>query len=498
MEPSQPIETIDIITKTAQEKFNIQAPLPYQRLVINSTLCATGYYGEELALDEPKERIIILPTGAGKSLCFMLPSFLIDGIIIVIFPLLSLISDQHRRCQEAGIPSVVLKGGLNKEEKEKLFTEIKNWKRGILLTNMESLLVPSTIEKLSAISITQIVFDEAHTLFEWGDNFREALQRGGEIIEKLKPRVVDAFTATASLNGIKRIESILFPNSQPVLINANPDRPNITYHLIPTLSKTAALRNLFGEDSNELGFPKATRPAILFSRNRMGVEKTAGRLKSLFPQMTVYSYHAGYKKEKKSIIEKEFFDSDNAILCSTNAYGMGVDKSNIRTVIHTQLPPTIESYLQESGRAGRDKQPSHAFLLITPSDLWTIKKKQLKAKPLLPALQNFILNDKKCRRESLLEAMGQEEIFCSGCDVCNDELLHSHPKAKNLFSFFKKANKLYSEQELCDLLKGKKKSLFFKKAEGMLKGFSFIEIDETLKELKIIRELEKRKIPHPF
>ncbi len=430
-------ELPDIITLTSKEKFNIAAPLPYQRLVINSTLIGNGYFGEELQAEEPKRRIIILPTGAGKTLCFMLPYFLIEGITLVVFPLLSLIGDQYRRCKEAGIDAAVLKGGMTKEERANLFKEMKKWERGILLCNMEILLAPGILEQFDSIPISNLVFDEAHTLFEWGDTFRPSLQQGYKVIEELKPKLVNAFTATASQMGIERIKELLFPECEresnpPVVINANPDRPNISYHLLPSLSPKRSLVALFSNSSRDgldPTLPTLERPAILFFRNRRSTERVAAYLRRQLTNIPVYHYHAGLSKEEKSFIEETFFNSSNAILCSTNAYGMGVDKSNIRTVIHMQFPPTLESYLQESGRAGRDRGPSSAWLLVRPDYSLT--------KEIHPAIKNFISNNELCRREALMKHMGRDDVFCSGCDVCDKTVIERTPNEEKLFQTLK-------------------------------------------------------------
>lgn len=487
---------IDIISKTAKEHFNIDAPLPYQRLVINSILCAGGYYGEEIKNEEVKDRIIILPTGAGKSLCFMLPVILMGGIVVVVFPLLSLMSDQQRRCEEAHIECYQLKGGMSKEEKEMLFNSLKKSKNAILITNMESLLVENNLERLKQIPITQLVFDEAHTLFEWGEDFRPSLTKGDYIIKELHPTIVDAFTATASSEGIEKIKKYLFQNREPVLINANPDRENIYYSVIPTLSKTKVVKELFCQERKNSYLINIERPAILFFRNRIDLQKMVAKLKKEFNDIPVYAYHAKLPKEKKKQIEKDFFLSNDAILCATNAYGMGVDKANIRTIIHMQPPPTIESYLQESGRAGRDKKLANALLLLSPNDIVANNSKQTTA--ISSSLIEFLTNKEHCRRNSLLKAMGQEEVLCNGCDVCDNKHYYEIPKVSYLAKKINRLLRFHSQQELKRIITQKQKSFFAQERYEELSHYNDVELDEFIESIKVIKNHKKTNAFFPY
>ena len=477
----------DPITLAAKNRFGITAPLPYQRLVINSTLCALGYYGSEIEEEEPKDRIIILPTGAGKSLCFMLPVTLTSGIVVVIFPLLSLMSDQLRRCKEANMEAYLLRGGMNKTQKDELFLSLKNSTSAILITNMESLLVEENLKRLKEIKISQLVFDEAHTLFEWGEDFRPSLTKGQYIIDQLKPRLVEAFTATASEDGIKKIKAYIFTGKEPTVINANPDRENISYAVIPTLSKSKIIRALFDKHSKSSNLPTVSRPAIIFFRNRIDLQKMAAKLAISFPEIPIFSYHAKFPKEKKLQIEKDFFESQDGILCATNAYGMGVDKANIRTIIHHQPPPTVESYLQESGRAGRDKELAKAILLLSPQDL--IGKKQKDGKPISPALLDFLTNKNRCRRESLLRAMGHSDTLCSGCDVCDQK---NYFEVESVLKLAKRINRLlkfYPLPELKKIIMHRRFAFFDSGGHNELS--TSVELDELLDEIKILKKAKK-------
>jgi len=493
----------DIISEASFNHFGIKYPFPYQRLVIDALLRGTGYYGKEEMEESIKERIVILPTGAGKSLCFMLPIFLIKGITVVIFPLLSLMSDQLRRCEEAGINAKVLKGGMSLAEKNTLFNDIKKWERGMILTNMETLLSGDSCTKLAKLSIVHLVFDEVHTLFEWGDTFRPALQEGEKIIEQLNATMVTAFTATASPKGVARVIEILFPQKNPVIVNTNPDRTNISYHILPIYSFSKTIVSIFG--SNRVGLdsrlPKVERPAVIFFRNRMDVEKSVAILKKAIKGIDIFGYHAGMDTKRKKEIEDGFFKSKNGILCSTNAYGMGVDKKNIRTVIHAGVPPTVESYLQESGRAGRDRTPAQAWLFIRPSDFFfKIGKKGFTGDNITPALKLYALQQKRCRREILMEAMDKECTNCTGCDICNKSVLKIRENPKKFETVLKTLTRQYPLKLRAKILKGIKNSQLASFGPikpigwGILKKWNLVEIEELLEQFDILEAYKKKKI----
>ena len=244
----------------AKEYFNIDYLFPYQHLVISNILEAAGaegfahkseknpVTGEYEIYDTRPSQIVILPTGAGKSLCFMLPAVLLPGLTIVVFPLLSLIADQARRLIEAGINPGILRGGQSKAEREKLWKDVKDGSVNFILTNQETILKTNTLQKLKEFRVSHIVIDETHIVSEWGDTFRPVylelskLTRGFEELE-IQP-VVTAFTATASDNILKRVIEIVFPGKSPELIAANPDRPNISYRVIHTISKNRQLIEL--------------------------------------------------------------------------------------------------------------------------------------------------------------------------------------------------------------------------------------------------------------
>lgn len=431
----------DPVAAAALRCFGIPYLFPYQRLVISNVLESIDAHaaGEAEEIEDLHDRqIVILPTGAGKSLCFQIPARMRPGLTVVLFPLLSLMADQERRIRESGFEPVVLSGAADAEAKRKLWERLAREPGAMLLTNPESTVTPGVRSRLKKLGISHLVIDEAHCVTDWGTSFRPAYRTLASLIDETEPEVVTAFTATASPRIIDDLKTLLFPLGAH-LIRADPDRPNISYALLPTYSKRRTLRLLFppsglslsyGQHESSLpegqnlpalspGVP-APLPSILFCRSRGEAERTAAYLRTLLPPERSFFYHAGLSREEKKRIEEWFFSSRDGVLSSTCAYGMGVDKKDIKSVIHLRPSSSVESYLQESGRGGRDGSPAQAALMLAPSDLQMLDVSSTKHRieeREASYLRSFLAAG--CRREALLKAMGAENESCSGCDRCN-------------------------------------------------------------------------------
>lgn len=419
----------DSATLTALNNFGIKYLFPWQRLVVANIM--DSYYSikncekdKELCDCEGKQ-IVLLPTGAGKSLCFQIPAILMEGPTLVIYPLLALMSDQHRRMLSGGIKVVIFRGGQTDEEREENFRLLKEGAK-IIIANPEVLANEKLTDRLKEFNIAHIAIDEAHCVSEWGDSFRPAYLELGKILKKIKAPVITAFTATASPEVLERISDVLF-DGKAHIVRSESDRPNIHYYVKKVACKKTAALVLAKTEQ---------RPMIIFCGTRSRTEDMAQELNTAFGSGTAKFYHAGLERAEKTKIEEWFFEQKDAVLCATCAYGMGVDKKDIHTVVHLDPPQTAEAYIQEAGRGGRDGSVANAILLWNYED--SAKFSEFPAGSRKAALREFA-ESKKCRRQTLLDALGAEQAVCSGCDVCEQNEISS--KTKNIrFSRFEKEN----------------------------------------------------------
>ena len=392
--------TEDEVSVVAFRTFGVEYLYPWQRLVIANVLDAAAA-SDDCAMSR---QIVLLPTGAGKSLCFLVPAVLLDKLTLVVYPLLSLMADQKRRMDEAGVRNVVFKGGMSNEEREKCFEAITDGAK-VIIANPEILQDGKLVDRIARIGIAHFVIDEAHCICEWGDSFRPAYLSLGKIARRLHADVVTAFTATASEPVLLRIQEILF-EGEAHIVRGDCDRPNIFYSVVNACDKKKmALRLALSQQ----------KPLLIFCGTRSKAEGMARELAPVVGEDAVRFYHAGLKKSEKTAIETWFYGKQDGILCATCAYGMGIDKKDIRTVVHLEASPTVESYMQESGRAGRDGKPSKAFLLWSYGDHETYSRYATgsRERRMLDYAESCT-----CRRQVLLDALGGELSACSGCDVC--------------------------------------------------------------------------------
>lgn len=409
-------------------KIGIKYLFPWQRFVIQEIIDSYNFSNEN--------QIVLLPTGAGKSLCFQIPAFIFTEPSLIIYPLLALMSDQQRRMEEIGLKCVVFRGNQTENEWNENFTKIKNGAK-IILANPEILLNNTLTTKLNKIGISHIAIDEAHCVSQWGDSFRPAYLELGKIIKNIKPKIVTAFTATASPEVLERVNEVLFEKKAKI-IRAQSDRPNIHYSVINCVAKKKKVLELIKTQK---------LPAIIFCGTRNSTEDMAQEINVCFSSQIAMFYHAGLTKEEKDFTEKWFFESKSGVLCATCAYGMGVDKKNIRTVIHLDSPQNAEAYIQEAGRGGRDGESSKAILLWSLNDEERFSKFPDDSRE--KYMQKFA-QTKNCRREILLEALGDEFTYCNGCDLCDkNEEIQKNPKKKikSEFSDWNKTYKLITKKQ---------------------------------------------------
>jgi ATP-dependent DNA helicase RecQ len=482
-EQAELFETGNPLTEAVKRLFGLSYLFPYQRLVVTNILEAAAASGIPIHWPGPEtaeesaalpvngdsddntdnsisdreslgRQIVILPTGAGKSLCFQLPAMLMEGPTLVIYPILGLMADQERRLQERGFSPVIFRGGQTKEERDLIWEKINSGKSKFIIANPEVLITPHVMDRLEKINIVHIVIDEAHCVSEWGESFRPGYLEINKIIETAKSPMVTAFTATASSPVLEKIEKYIFGDKGAHRIIGNPDRTNITYSARGCILRDLAVRDLLMVN---------TRPAIVFCSSRPGTEKLAGYLRNEFREQgaswykEIRFYHAGLSREEKKELESWFLRNPDGVLVSTCAFGLGIDKADVRTVIHRDCPPSVEAYLQESGRAGRDGLQSRAVLLWGPDDERNLQRAKSEAnRKRLAELLNYAQDTAKCRRKALLELLDyegeNESSESSCCDVCEGKAETNLREESSLLDFFRKNKRYYTINEAVQVL----------------------------------------------
>lgn len=459
-----------LIIQKAQESFNITAIKPYQMLVMLRVL--------EFEQNNKRNRqLVVFPTGFGKSLCFLLPATIIDGVTVIVFPLLSLLSDQKNKLDKLKIPNVVIKGGQTKEERREIYQKLKNKECKIIVTTPESLSNINVLRVLQTINVRLLVVDEAHVVCQWGDEFRPAYLNLKEIARVLQPRQLLAFTATANNEILQRLNESLFSGIKPHIIRADIDRSNLTYNSVRTLNKLQSLIDILKH---------CQKPAIIFCSTRLDTVNTSIKLALALNSKQVKFYHAGLNPKERAFIESWFLNSEDGILVSTSAYGMGVDKKSIRTTIHMDIPKSADEFLQESGRAGRDGKPSMSYTLVPLNSEQT-------------ELYKVFNSTTKCKREALLNLMDQKMLSCNGCDVCEGRVFETPIEMKKIINFVRHYPLRFSPAQLARVLWGRYQLYQFDDTYSSLSYFSSWEIDnlqeaiENLVESKWLRVTKKGK-----
>src|SRR5690606_31134550 len=310
-----------------------------------------------------RDVLVLMPTGGGKPLCYQIPALLRTGVGVVVSPLIALMEDQVRALRELGIRAAFLNSTLGRREQQDVIDDVRSGSLELLYVAPERLLQPQTLELLDAVPISIIAIDEAHCVSQWGHDFRQDYLALGQLRERFPgvPRI--ALTATATPPTRKEIVQRLELDA-PELCIGGFDRPNIRYSV---QAKTDARRQL-------LGFLAARRgeAGIVYCLSRKRVDGVAEWLAT--QGFDALPYHAGLDAETRAAHQRRFLNDDAVIIVATIAFGMGIDKPDVRFVAHLDLPKSIESYYQETGRAGRDGEPADAWMVYGLQDVVQIRQ----------------------------------------------------------------------------------------------------------------------------
>jgi ATP-dependent DNA helicase RecQ len=313
---------------------------------------------------EGRDSLVVMPTGGGKSLCYQLPALTDAGLVVVVSPLIALMSDQLRRLREMGARASMLASGMEDGHNEQALADVRSGKTQLVLMSPERFASRPLRDALTQRRVSLFVVDEAHCVAEWGHDFRPDYLRLGDAIAMLGRPPVMAATATATPAVAREIAERLGLRDW-VSIRSGFDRPNLTFDVVSlegkgaVARKRAALLHVLSD--------AAARPAIVYCGTRKDTEEVAALVGEL-GIMTV-PYHAGMAPDARRASQEAFMNGEAEVVVATNAFGMGVDKANVRTVAHWALPTSLEAYYQEAGRGGRDGQPARALLLGARMDL---------------------------------------------------------------------------------------------------------------------------------
>lgn len=385
--------------------------------------------GQEVLIDsmmEGKDTLGIMPTGAGKSLCFQIPALMMDGITLVISPLISLMKDQVAALNSVGILAAFLNSSLTTAQYYKVLAYAKAGRYPIIYVAPERLAAEEFLEFALHTKISMVVVDEAHCVSQWGQDFRPSYLKITEFVKLLPERpVVSAFTATATKEVRDDMIDILLLQ-EPMVLTTGFDRPNLYFGVHSPKDKFAAMKNYLDCHPGECG--------IIYCLTRKLVEEVSEKLKAFGFLAT--RYHAGLSDAERRKNQEDFTYDRCSLMVATNAFGMGIDKSNVRFVIHYNMPKNMESYYQEAGRAGRDGEPSECILYYSGQDVVTnqffIDHNQ-ENQDLDPVTKDIIMErdrerlkrmtyycfTNECLRDYILRYFGEYgENYCGNCSNC--------------------------------------------------------------------------------
>lgn len=419
----------DPLRDQLQHTFGLDDFRPAQREVIEDVLAG-------------KDVLCVMPTGAGKSLCFQFPAIATGGVTLVVSPLISLMADQVRQLRDEGIPACLLNSTVSGAVRRDIYDEIRKGFSGLLYVAPERFVADDFIELMQAVPPKLFAVDEAHCVSMWGHDFRPEYMRLREFRQKLGSPPCIALTATATEDVREEIITNLGLRDPTVVVTGF-DRPNLSYQCRPAKPsvKVDELTEILGKEPGS---------GIVYCSTRKNVDEVTSRLSEELPGRAVFAYHAGMDQAARTANQQRFMNTPGAVAVATNAFGMGINKPDIRLVVHYNIPQNLEAYYQEAGRAGRDGRPARCIILFSYADRHTqeflIDKSEEGPDGHSVAMQTLrahaheklerlvrYCQRQMCRRRMILDYFGDEsEVADCRCDIClgHEQLAAAHGDAE--------------------------------------------------------------------
>ncbi len=424
-----------------------------------------------------QDSVVVLPTGGGKSLCYQLPALLRDGLAIIVSPLIALMKDQVDALKECGINAAAVNSSLSSDERWQIANEIRDGKIKILYVAPERLCTDSMLNFLSDQKLSFLAVDEAHCISSWGHNFRPEYRILGQLRERFPDIDIHAYTATATEQVRQDIAVQLKLNSPEILVG-NFDRPNLTYRATRRDNFPRQVRAVIDRHAGESG--------IIYCTTRKQVENVTADLQS--SGYRAVAYHAGMEHEDRERSQNEFLNEQADIVVATIAFGMGIDKSNVRYVVHASVTKSLENYQQETGRAGRDGLPAECCLFYGGNDFvtWKTILSDLQGEAAKIAdeqltLINRFCSSVTCRHQALVEHFGQSysQENCHACDACLGELKKVSDAlviSQKILSCVYRVEERFGREYIVDVLLGSKDKRLLENGHDQLSTYGLLSV----------------------
>ena len=450
------------------------------------------------AVLDGRDILAVMPTGAGKSLCYQVPAMLLSGITLVISPLISLMQDQVKALNEAGVDAAFINSSLSEKEMHDTFKNASKGQYKIIYVAPERLMSEGFVRLAKGVEISMITVDEAHCISQWGQDFRPSYMDIAEFVNILDKRpIISAFTATATQNVREDIICSL-GLTNPYFLVTGFDRENLFFQVDKPKSKDRFILDYLDRHKGESG--------IIYCATRKNVDSLYTLLKKR--NVSVAKYHAGMSIEERKQMQDDFVFDYTSIVIATNAFGMGIDKSNVRFVIHYNMPSSMENYYQEAGRAGRDGLNSECILLFSPQDIiinrfllehkdfsdidptdaMTIRERDIKR---LQIMEGYCYTT-ECLRNYILKYFGEDpKRPCDDCGNClrQFETLDMTDEAKKIINCIYESRGRYGKNIIMDTVLGAKTARLEEIGASKYKSYGVLESSNKTLLRRLIEEL---------